>query len=605
MTTGAAVASKPPSPFLVFRHKNFSLMWTGQLVSTIGSALTSLAASILVYQITEGSALSVGLMLMATAAPSLLVGLIAGVFVDRYDRRRIMIIADLLRAVLVFLIPFLVSSSIVWLYVIVILTSAIGQFFDPAYESVLPEVAPDEELAAANSLMAISSFGSTAVGFAAAGLIAKFDIAIAFYIDAVSFLISAGCILFLRVRKLEVTDETSVKAVFANLKTGVTYLTKNPALRSIFLLAIPVAVSFGLANSLLLPFAERALNATTFEYGLQEGLTSVGFVIASLLMVAYLNRWREGQWMVVGLFGMGISALVYSQLHSIPLAIAIMMLSGFMNAPYSIARRLLVQRNTAADMRGRVSSAFFVSSNAFFLLGMAAAGLADVIDVRWLYLLSALITVGCGVLALVLPGIGQPAAEWRKALQLLRSAPATVSLGVGRSVLPSDVDLLLGLIPSLVGLPRQDRERIITQGSVVEVQPGTKLMQAGEVGDDAYFVLQGKVVAGIAEEGGEYHSLSSMGPGDYFGEIAALTGAARTADVVAEEISQLLQVSASILRVMMAHPDFSKMVLARMSERLARTSIHELPRMVGVSPQDALELRQEPTETTQLEMTLG
>ena len=605
MTTGAAVASKPPSPFLVFRHKNFSLMWTGQLVSTIGSALTSLAASILVYQITEGSALSVGLMLMATAAPSLLVGLIAGVFVDRYDRRRIMIIADLLRAVLVFLIPFLVSSSIVWLYVIVILTSAIGQFFDPAYESVLPEVAPDEELAAANSLMAISSFGSTAVGFAAAGLIAKFDIAIAFYIDAVSFLISAGCVLFLRVRKPEVTEETSVKAVFANLKTGVTYLTKNPALRSIFLLAIPVAVSFGLANSLLLPFAERALNATTFEYGLQEGLTSVGFVIASLLMVAYLNRWREGQWMVVGLFGMGISALVYSQLHSIPLAIAIMMLSGFMNAPYSIARRLLVQRNTAADMRGRVSSAFFVSSNAFFLLGMAAAGLADVIDVRWLYLLSALITVGCGVLALVLPGIGQPAAEWRKALQLLRSAPATVSLGVGRSVLPSDVDLLLGLIPSLVGLPRQDRERIITQGSVVEVQPGTKLMQAGEVGDDAYFVLQGKVVAGIAEEGGEYHSLSSMGPGDYFGEIAALTGAARTADVVAEEISQLLQVSASILRVMMAHPDFSKMVLARMSERLARTSIHELPRMVGVSPQDALELRQEPTETTQLEMTLG
>src|SRR4030042_668392 len=606
MTTGTTgVATRQPSPFLVFRHKNFSLMWTGQLVSTIGSALTSLAASIMVYRQTGGSALSVGLMLMATAAPSLLVGLVAGVFVDKFDRRKIMIIADLLRAVLVFLIPFLLPSSIVWLYVIVILTSATGQFFDPAYESVLPEVAPDEELAAANSLMAISSFGSRAVGFAAAGLIAKFDIAIAFYIDAVSFLISAGCILFLRVRKLEVTDETSVKAVFANLKTGVTYLTKNPALRSIFLLAIPVAVSFGLANSVLLPFAERALNATTFEYGLQEGLTSVGFVIAGLLMAAYLNRWREGQWMVVGLFGMGISALVYSQLHSIPLAIAIMMLSGFMNAPYSIARRLLVQRNTAAEMRGRVSSAFFVSANAFFLVGMAAAGLADVIDVRWLYLFSGLLTVGCGILGLVLPGIGQPAAEWRKALQLLRSAPAVSSLGVGRSVLPSDVDLLVGLVPTLSGLPRQDRERIITQGSVMDVQPGAKLMQSGEVGDVAYFLLFGKAVAGIAEEGGGYHSLSSMGPGDYFGEIASLTGAPRTADVVAEETSQLLQVPATILRVMMTQPAFSKLVLSRMSERLARTSIHELPRMVGVSPQDALELRQEPTETKQLEMTLG
>ncbi len=153
-----------PSPFTIFRHRNFSLIWTGQLVSTIGSALTSLAASILVYRQTDGSALSVGLMLMATAAPSLLVGLVAGVFVDRFDRRRIMIIADLLRAVLVFLVPVLVPYSIVWLYVIVMLASAVGQFFDPAYESVLPETAPDEELAAANSLMAISAFGSTAVG---------------------------------------------------------------------------------------------------------------------------------------------------------------------------------------------------------------------------------------------------------------------------------------------------------------------------------------------------------------------------------------------------------------------------------------------------------
>jgi CRP-like cAMP-binding protein/Na+/melibiose symporter-like transporter len=593
MTAGAPVIpTKPPSPFLVFRHKNFSLMWTGQLVSTIGSALTSLAASILVYQQTKGSALSVGLMLMATAAPSLLVGLIAGVFVDRYDRQRIMIIADVLRAVLVFLIPFLVPSSIVWLYVIVILTSAIGQFFDPAYESVLPEVAPDEELAAANSLMAISSFGSTAIGFAASGLIAAhYPIAYAFYLDAFSFLFSAGCILFLRIRKLEITEETSVKTVFTNLKTGVRYLTKNPALRSIFLLAIPVAVSFGLANSLLLPFAERALHATTFEYGLQEGLTSVGFVIASLLMAAYLSRWREGQWMVVGLFGMGISALVYSLLHSVVLAIAVQMFSGFLNAPYLIARRLLIQRNTAADMRGRVSSAFFVSSNAFFLIGMAAAGLADVVDVHWLYLFGGLLTVGCGVLGLVLPGIGQPAAEWRKALQLLRSAPSAASPGIGRSVLPSDVDMLVGLIPSLAALPRQDRERIITQGSVVEVQPGTKLMQAGEVGDDAYFVLQGKAVAGIAEEGGRYHSLSSMGPGDYFGEIAALTGAPRTADVVAEETSQLLHVTAPVLRGMMAQPDFARMVLSRMSERLARTSIRDLPRTVGITPEDARELR--------------
>src|SRR5512143_2309726 len=228
-------SQKTASPFLVFRHRNFSLMWTGQLVSTIGSALTSLAASILVYRVTGGSALSVGLMLMATAAPSLLVGLVAGVFVDRFDRRRIMIAADLLRAGLVFLIPFVALANIVWLYVIVMLASAIGQFFDPAYESVLPEAAPDEELAAANSLMAISSFGSTAIGFAASGLIAaNYPIAYAFYLDALSFLISAACIFFIRVKKPETTEATTVPVVLKNLRAGIDYLVKSPTLRSVF-----------------------------------------------------------------------------------------------------------------------------------------------------------------------------------------------------------------------------------------------------------------------------------------------------------------------------------------------------------------------------------
>ncbi len=211
----AAFSPKPASPFSVFRHRNFTLMWTGQLVETIGCALTSLAASILVYRITNGSAWSVGLMLMATAAPSLLVGLVAGVFVDRYDRRKIMITADLIRAGLVCLIPLLVPQGIAWLYVIVILTCTVGQFFDPAWESLLPEVAPDEELAAANSLMAVSSFGSTAIGFAASGLIAaKYPIEYAFYLNAVSYLFSAGCLLFLKMPRMSEAAKTTVGVVF-------------------------------------------------------------------------------------------------------------------------------------------------------------------------------------------------------------------------------------------------------------------------------------------------------------------------------------------------------------------------------------------------------
>jgi MFS family permease len=82
-----------PSMFSVFRNRSFANIWLAQLISSMGSALTALAAAVLVYRVT-GSTLSVGLMLIATAGPTILIGLFCGVFVDRYDRKRIMLGSD-------------------------------------------------------------------------------------------------------------------------------------------------------------------------------------------------------------------------------------------------------------------------------------------------------------------------------------------------------------------------------------------------------------------------------------------------------------------------------------------------------------------------------
>ncbi len=579
------------SPFAVFRNPNFSKIWTGQLISTMGSALTSLAASIYVFRLTN-SAMSVGLMLMATAAPSLLVGLFAGVFVDRFDRKRIMIIADLIRAVLVFLIPFLVPLNVIWLYVIVMLTSAIGQFFDPAQESLLPEVASEQELAAANSLMAISSFGSTAIGFAASGLIAAAaDISWAFYLDAISFLISAACIFLLSIKPIQAEGETNAATVIRNLKIGIKQLFDTPILRSLFLSSIPTLLAFGLSNALLLPFALRALKATEFEYGIQEGLTSLGFVAGSLVIAGLFDRMREGAWIATGFIAMSMASIAYSFTHSIPLAIAIVTISGFFNAPSSIGRRLVVQRNTPREMRGRVNSVFFVTRDVLFLIGMSAAGLADFVDVRVMYFSSAILLLAGGFLVLVMPGLRQNRAEWRNALNLLKTAPAMSGPGVGRMALPADLDALAGLLPSLSTLTAKERDTIISQSHVVEAPAGTNIIRHGEGGDAAYFILSGRAVAGIAAGEGNYRSLSTMTAGDFFGEIAALTGAARTADVAAAENTTLLQVPAQVLRSLMGNPALGAIFLAKMTERLGRTSINELPRFAGVNQQDALDLR--------------
>ncbi len=579
-----------PSTFSVFRNRSFTLMWTGQLVSTAGSALTALAAGIYVYRLT-GSALSVGLMMMATALPTLFVGLIAGVFVDRYDRKNIMIAADLIRAVLVFLIPLLIPLHIAWLYIVVALASAVGQFFDPAHASLLPEVASDQELAAANSMMTISSIGAQAIGFAASGLIAsRLDINWAFYIDAVTFLFSAACIFLIRVAPVKVEGETNVAAIVRNLRGGAKVIADTPGLRSLFTVYLAVFITYGLNNSLLLPFARRALHATEFEYGLMEGLTTVGFVIGSFAMARLADRLREGQWIAISFIGMALAGLIYSQLTSVALAIVVGIIAAALNSPSVIGRQLLIQRNTPREVRGRVFSAFFVMRDTMFMLGMAGAGLADIIDVRTLFFVQALAFLIVGSLALVLPGLGQPAAEWRRAISLLRGAKAAPGLGVARAATLADFDRLATHISALASLSAKERENLAAQTLVADAPGGAIVVRRGETSDAAYFILSGRAVAGFAEEG-SYRLLEVLNPGDFFGEIAALTGMPRTANVITEEPATVLQVPAAALRQMTRYPALNRLFLSKMTERMARTNLLDLPRHTGLDQQTLRELR--------------
>jgi len=119
----------------------------------------------------------------------------------------------------------------------------------------------------------------------------------------------------------------------------------------------------------------------------------------------------------------------------------------------------------------------------------------------------------------------------------------------------------------------------------------------GETGDDAYFIIDGRAVAGLAAPDGNYRSLSTMSAGDFFGEIAALTGSQRTANVAAEEPTTLLQVPAETLRGLMSQPVVGRLLLSKMTERLGRTHSADLPRLAGLDQESLRELRT-PAEPT-------
>lgn len=590
MTTAAPA----PSMFAVFRKRDFSLLWLAQLVSTAGSSLTDLAAGIWVYRET-GSALAVGLTLMATAVPSLIVGLLAGVYVDRHDRKKILIYTCLVQSVIVTMIAFVIgieSIAVVGLYALILVNAGIKQFFDPAHDSLIPELASDDELASANSFLSIASFGSTAIGFAAAGLLAStVDLYWAFIIDAGTFVFSAGCIALMGRYPMPIPDEeASVAVIVSNLRTGFGTLFGTPIIRALFVVGGLMFFSFGLWNVLLLPMSIKVLGATEFEYGLQEGLTSVGFVIGSFFMARFVRRLPEPAWIAVAMFGMGVSGILYGLATSIPIAILLVMISGFFNSPSSVARQTLLQRNTPREMRGRVFSAFYVMRDVIFLIGMAGAGLADIVDIRLMIVVASSLLIVSGLFTLVAPGLG--IATWRAAAARLKAAGAAPALATfpARAATLADFDRLAAGVGPLAQLSPEQRAAFIRSATIREVPGGTQIVEHGDIASSAYFILDGSAAAGVPTEDG-YRGLSTMGAGDFFGEIAALTGSARTADVIADSDTTLLEVPAEALRATMVVPDIQRLIHATLTTRLLRTESADLPRLAGVDQESLRDLR--------------
>jgi MFS family permease len=500
----------------------------------------------------------------------------------------------LIQAVTVGLIAIVIGIDAIalpGLFLLLLTNAGIKQFFDPAHDSIIPEMATDDELASANSFLSIASFGSTAIGFAGAGILASIDLRLAFVIDATSFVICALLIAAMGRYSMPVPeDEASVGVIIANLKAGLSTLFGIQILKSLFLVGALMFFSFGLWNVLLLPMSLRELHATEFQYGLQEGLTSIGFVLGSFFMARFSNRLPESMWVVVGLTAMGICGVAYASATSIPLAILLVMISGFFNSPASVSRAVLLQRNTPRDMRGRVFSAYYVMRDVIFLFGMAGAGLADIVNVRVLIGFSALLLfVGAG-LVLVAPGLGIRSLRAATArLEEAEGAPALAATPFRPATL-ADFDHLVGRLTTFARLSPEQRAAFVRDATVRDAPAGTRIVEHGDKASSAYFILDGSATAGIPDEGG-YRGLSTMGAGDFFGEIAALTGSTRTADVVADSDISLMEVPADALRATMTVPEIQRLVFSTLTSRLMRTEAADLPRLAGQDQEALRDLR--------------
>jgi CRP-like cAMP-binding protein len=221
---------------------------------------------------------------------------------------------------------------------------------------------------------------------------------------------------------------------------------------------------------------------------------------------------------------------------------------------------------------------------------MAGAGLADIIDIRLMIVFASSLLLVSALFTFVAPGLG--VSTWRLAASRLQAAGAAPGLATFplRPATVADFDRLAARIGPLAQLSPDQRAAFIRSATIRDIPMGTQVVEHGDIASSAYFILDGSATAGIPEGDG-YRGLSTMAAGDFFGEIAALTGSPRTADVIADSDTTLLEVPAEALRATMVVPEIQKLIHATLTTRLLRTESADLPRLAGVDQESLRDLR--------------
>lgn len=275
----------------VLRQRNFALLWLAGLISFAGDWMLRIALPLHVYRQT-GSTLATGAMFMAAILPSLLLGSVAGVFVDRWDRKRLMVAANLSRAAI--LLPLLLVRTGEWLwlvYAVATLESLIGLFFGPVENALLPRLVGEERLVAANSLNALNNNLARLIGPPLGGAVAAFGgLAAVALIAAATYLVAGLLIALITVLAAPEPAGTETDAASAWTRTwrewaaGLRLVRRERVLSVMFGVAAAAALGEGLLGALYVPFVTEVLRGDDLYLGWLMSAQAVGGLLGGVLV---------------------------------------------------------------------------------------------------------------------------------------------------------------------------------------------------------------------------------------------------------------------------------------------------------------------------------
>ncbi len=409
-----------PIMFATFRNRNFALLWTGQFVSLVGDYTLGVALAFYVLQLT-GSILQTGLMFIIETVPTILFGSLAGVLVDRWDRRRTMIACNLLQTAFLFPLLFIRSPHLVWIvYLVAFTQSMIGLFFYPASNAFVPTLVEERQLTGANALESLSDSITRLVGPPLGGALLVFTgITSIVWIDAASFLFAATMLLLIttrdqrvRVNKTDAVGSLTAieKKIWRELVDGLKAVRGNIVLTGMFVLAAVTLFGQGFVSVMFIVFVQRVLHGNGLVFGLMPAAQGVGALLGSLLVERALSVLKPAHLMAFCLSMIGLATLVFVQIPTLLLVLLMVILIGVCVVGSVVTKRTLVQINTSDSYRGRVFGALNTANSLAVLVGMCiATATGEQVGAPALLNVSALLYILAGLLSpIMLRGAKMP-----------------------------------------------------------------------------------------------------------------------------------------------------------------------------------------------------
>ena len=370
----------------VLKQRNFFLLWLGQIISQLGDRLDQMALIGFVYTRTPGSALGIAKILTFTIIPVFLVGPLAGAYVDRWDRRRTMYLCDLIRAVLVFTIPFFLfySRSMLPIYLIIFVVFSIGRFFVPAKLSIIPELVENKDLLIANSLVNTTGMIAAILGFGISGMIVEWlGPKAGFYLDSLSFLFS-GTLIFLIAKRITTrvglkTVSQEIVAVFRKsvpqeLKDGAVYFIKNKSIRFTSWIIFILWSALGSVYTVIIVFVQKTLHSATKDLGFLIMFLGIGLFLGSLAYGRFGQKASRYKVIFISLILSGIMLIIFAfAIQRYPyfeVAALLSFLLGMAVSPIMIASNTIIHDVSDTNMLGKIFSSLEIIMHLGFILFM-------------------------------------------------------------------------------------------------------------------------------------------------------------------------------------------------------------------------------------------